>query len=88
MFAAGAAPPSLVPVWRAPAHEKPAVIATRRRTWLAANALFFAPAILLVLGLDALTAPLSGDGGAVLTTMSFATMLLGAALWLASLCSA
>lgn len=85
VFAVGAAPPSLVPVWRAPAPEKPALIAARRQTWLAANALMFAATILLVLGLDALTEPLLASGGGVLTTMSFITMLLGAALWLASL---
>jgi hypothetical protein len=77
--------PSLYRVWPAPLDEKLALIGGQRRAWQALNLFIAAAAVLLVLGFAALTDTLEQAGGGVLVRLSFATLLLGAGLWLASL---
>jgi hypothetical protein len=72
-------------VWTAPLEERLALIAKRRRTWQAVNVSFGLAAVLLVLGFAALAEPLEQAGAGVLVPLSLAALLLGAAVWLASL---
>src|SRR6266542_333595 len=80
-----AAVPSLYRVWTAPLREKLVLIGPQRRTWQAVNLSIASAAVLLVLGFAALQEPLERAGGGVLVPLSFAALVLGAALWLASL---
>jgi hypothetical protein len=72
-------------VWTAPLRERLALIAERRRTWQAVNVSIGAAAVLLVLGFAALADPFERAGAGVVAPLSFAALLLGAGLWLASL---
>jgi hypothetical protein len=72
-------------VWTAPLAERLAIIAERRRRWQAVNVSIAAAAVVLVLGFAALADPLAEHDGGVLVPCSLAALLLGAALWLASL---
>ena len=65
--------------------EELVFIAQRRRTWQVVNVCIAGAAVLLVLGFAALVEPLEQAGGGVLVPLSFAVLLLGAALWLVSL---
>jgi hypothetical protein len=80
-------PVALLPVrvWTAPLAERLDLIAERRRTWQAVNLAIAGAAVLLVLGVAALAAPLAQAGGGVLVPLSVASLVLGAALWLISL---
>jgi hypothetical protein len=72
-------------VWTAPLRERLALIAAQRRRWQAINVSVGAAAVLLMFGFAALDKPLERAGGGVLAPLSLDTLLLGAALWLASL---
>jgi hypothetical protein len=72
-------------IWTAPLHEKLDLIAQRRRTWQTVNLSIAVAAVLLVLGVAALAEPLQAAGAGVLVPLSLAGLLMGAALWLASL---
>jgi hypothetical protein len=72
-------------IWTAPAPERLALIAQRRRSWQLVNLSIAAAAVLLVLGFAALAEPLQRAGGGVLVPLSLSTLLLAAPLWLASL---
>jgi hypothetical protein len=72
-------------VWAAPLRERLALIARRRRRWQAVNLSVGGAAVALVLGFAALAEPLERAGGGVLVPLSLAALLLGAALWLASI---
>jgi hypothetical protein len=71
-------------VWTATLRERLALIAQRRRRWQAVNLSIGTAAVALVLGFAALAGPLEREGGGVLVPQSFAALLLGAALWVAS----
>jgi hypothetical protein len=72
-------------VWAAPAAERLALIAQRRRTWQAVNLCIAGAAVVLVLGFTALAEPLRRAGAGALVPLSLIVLLLGAALWLATL---
>jgi hypothetical protein len=72
-------------VWAAPLEERLALIARRQRTWQAVNVSIGGAAVALVLGFAALADPLERAGGGVLVPLALAALLLGAALWLASI---
>jgi hypothetical protein len=72
-------------VWTAPLRERLALIARQRRRWQVVNLSIGAAAVLLVLGFAVLVEPLERAGGGVLVSLSFAALVLGAALWLVSL---
>lgn len=81
-FAAAALPAR---IWTAPLPEKLSLIGRQRRRWQIVNLSITGAAVLLVLGFAALADPLERAGGGVVVPMSLAALLLGAALWLASL---
>lgn len=72
-------------LWTAPLRERLALIAEQRRRWQAVNVSVGVAAVLLVLGFAAAAEPLDRAGGGVLVALSQDALLLGAALWLASL---
>ena len=72
-------------IWTAPLSDRLALIAPHRRKWQLVNASIAAATVLLVLGFAALVRPLERAGSGTLVALSVATLLLGAALWLASL---
>jgi hypothetical protein len=72
-------------VWAAPLGERLGLIARRPRRWQAVNLSAGGAAVALVLGFAALADPLERAGGGVLVPLSLAALLLGAALWLASI---
>jgi hypothetical protein len=72
-------------VWTGTLYEQLALIAQRRRVWQAINLSIAGSAMLLVFGFVALAEPLQQAGGGVLVPLSLATLLVGAALWLANL---
>jgi hypothetical protein len=72
-------------VWTGTLYEQLALIAQRRRAWQAINLSIAGSAMLLVFGFVALAEPLQQAGGGVLVPLSLATLLVGAALWLANL---
>lgn len=71
-------------LWTAPLRERLALIAEQRRRWQAVNVSVGVAAVLLVLGFAAAAEPLDRAGGGVLVALSQDALLLGAALWLAS----
>ena len=77
--------PSLWRVWALPLDKKLVLIVLHLRAWQVLNLCIAASAVLLVLGFAALVEPLDAAGGGVLVPLSFVTLLLGAALWLANL---
>lgn len=72
-------------VWTAPLAERLTLIAARRRLWQTVNLSIAAAALLLVLGFTATAAPLQDRGGGVIVSLSLATLIVGAPLWLVSL---
>jgi hypothetical protein len=72
-------------VWTAPLRERLGLIAQQRRRWQTVNISIGGAAVLLVLGFAALAEPLERMGGGVLVPVSLAALVLGAALWLASI---
>lgn len=72
-------------IWTAPHPERFALIEQLRRRWQLVNLSIAAATVLLVLGLAALVEPLRQGGAPALADLSFALLLLGAPLWLASL---
>lgn len=72
-------------VWSAPLGARLALIAEMPRRWQAVNLSIAGAAVLLVLGFAALAKPLQDEGAGVIAPLSLATLVLGAALWLAAL---
>lgn len=77
---AGAAVPSLIPVWNAPEHERLRMIAERRRPWQFSALAFAASIAAVATGLGPVSVSFDQAGGGGAAWVGFAAFMLATAL--------